>query len=54
MISVSSTPSSGNTTNEILGWVKNNADWWLQGLILDADFLKGIEYLVENGIIDIS
>jgi len=37
--------------NTIPAWVKNNADWWSQGLITDDDFVKGIQYLVEQGII---
>ena len=32
-------------------WVKNNACWWSQGQISDADFAAGIEYLVRAGII---
>lgn len=32
-------------------WVKNNARWWSEGTIDDANFLKGIEYLVQKGII---
>ena len=38
-------------SGEIPAWIKNNADWWAQGLITDNDFVKGIQYLVENGII---
>ena len=34
-------------------WVKNNADWWAQGLITDDDFIRGIQYLVEKGIIQV-
>ena len=34
-------------------WVKNNAEWWSQGVITEDDFLKAIEYLVKNGIIQI-
>jgi len=37
-------------TEEIPNWIKNNADWWAQGLISDDDFVKGIQYLVEQGI----
>ncbi len=37
----------------IPAWVKNNADWWAQGLITDGDFVKGIQYLVEQGIIEV-
>ncbi len=44
--------SSGGS-QEIPGWIKNNADWWSQGLISDDDFVKGIQYLVEQGIIKI-
>jgi len=43
--------TTGDGSQEIPAWVKNNADWWSQGLIPDADFLKGIQFLVENGII---
>jgi len=32
-------------------WVKNNAKWWSEGLVDDASFLNGIEYLVKNEII---
>ncbi len=34
-------------------WVKNNAGWWADGLISEDDFLNGIKYLVEKGIIKI-
>jgi len=40
-------------TGEIPAWIKNNADWWSQGLISDDDFVKGIQYLVEQGIIKV-
>ncbi|MDH3203089.1 MAG: hypothetical protein OEL81_00220 [Nitrosopumilus sp.] len=38
---------------EIPTWIKNNADWWSQGLISDNDFIKGITFMVENGIITV-
>ena len=44
--------TSGDS-QEIPSWIKNNADWWAQGLITDDDFVKGIQYLVEQGIISI-
>jgi len=37
----------------IPAWIKNNAEWWSQGLITDNDFVKGIQYLVEQGIIEV-
>jgi len=43
--------SMAGQLNEIPAWIKNNADWWSQGLISDDDFVKGIQYLVEKGII---
>ena len=45
------TKSTPSDSQEIPTWIKNNADWWSQGLISDNDFLKGIQFLVENGII---
>jgi len=39
---------------QIPDWIRNNADWWTQGLISDDDFVKGIQYLVEQGIIQVS
>jgi hypothetical protein len=34
-------------------WIKNNAKWWSQGQIGDSDFVKGIQYLIQNEIITI-
>ena len=34
-------------------WVRNNAGWWADGQIEDSDFVAGIQYLIENGIISI-
>jgi len=39
--------------DEIPNWIKNNAGWWSDGQIDDDSFLKGIEYLVDNFIINI-
>jgi len=35
----------------IPSWIKNNAGWWVNDLISDEDFVFGIKYLVEKGII---
>jgi len=32
-------------------WVRNNAGWWSDGLISEDDFVNGIKWLVEHGII---
>jgi len=42
---------SENKQSSIPAWIKNNADWWSQGLISDTEFVNGIEYLVESKII---
>jgi hypothetical protein len=34
-------------------WVKNNAAWWSDDKIGDSDFAKGIQYLIEQGIMKI-
>jgi len=34
-------------------WVKNNAAWWADELISDTEFVSGIKYLVEHGIIKV-
>lgn len=46
-------PQGGGDSKEMPTWIKNNADWWAQGLITDGDFVKGIQYLVEQGIIEV-
>jgi len=35
---------------KIPDWIRNNAGWWSNGQIPDADFLSGIQYLMERGI----
>jgi len=34
-------------------WFKNNISWWEQSLISDEDFVNGIKYLAEQGIIKV-
>ena len=36
---------------EVPSWIKNSAGWWADGSIGDADFLNGIEYLVNEKVI---
>lgn len=45
--------STQNNTTAIPSWIKNNAEWWSQGQLGDDDFVKGIQYLVQQGIIQI-
>ena len=45
-------PSASDVAeSKIPDWIKNNAKWWSEGQITDDDFVKGIQYLVEKGII---
>jgi len=50
-----SEPNSSNTMQSgsapIPSWIKNNAKWWAAGSLGDSDFLKGIQYLIQQGII---
>ena len=38
---------------QIPPWIKNNAKWWSEGQIGDGDFVKGIQYLTQTGIMKI-
>ena len=42
-----------SSENKIPDWVKNNAGWWADGSISESDFLKGIEFLIKDGIIQV-
>ncbi|MEM4391910.1 MAG: peptidase, partial [Candidatus Nitrosotenuis sp.] len=35
-------------------WIKQTAGWWCNKSITDDDFLRGIEYLIKNRVIQIS
>jgi hypothetical protein len=43
--------SNGGFT--IPSWIKNNAKWWSEGSLDDQDFIKGIQYLIQNDILKI-
>ena len=40
-------------TSQIPAWVKNNAVLWTEGAIDDAVFIQAIQFLIQQGIIDI-
>ena len=45
-------PTNQNTLNFVIpSWIKNNAKWWSEGQIGDSDMIKGLQYLISNGII---
>ena len=39
--------------DEIPEWIKNNAAWWADGTIDDDSFIRGIQYLIKEGIMGI-
>ena len=39
--------------SSIPDWIKNNAKWWSEGSISETDYIKSLEYLITNGIIQI-
>ena len=43
---------SKNTTS-IPSWVKNNAKWWSEDQIDDSSFIKAMQYLISNGIMQV-
>ena len=44
-------PTITTNSENIPEWIKKNANWWSQQLISDKEFLKGIQFMVEKGII---
>ena len=46
-------PSFAQNQSSIPDWVKNNADWWSQGLISDKDFAAGLGFMVKEKIIQV-
>jgi hypothetical protein len=50
---ITATPKTPGTTLQIPSWIKNNAKWWAEGRISDIEYVKAIEYLINQGIIRI-
>ena len=44
-------PNQLPTQISVPSWVKNNAGWWANDQISDTDFVKGIEYMIKEGIV---
>jgi hypothetical protein len=47
------TLTSDKSVIQIPNWVKNNAGWWANGTISDDEFIQGIQYLIQKGIMKI-
>jgi hypothetical protein len=46
-------PTLDKSVIQIPNWVKSNAGWWSKGSMADDDFIKGIQYLIQKGIMKI-
>ena len=55
ILSVSPTQilSDSSTLSEIPDWIKHRTAWWADGLVPDAEFIFGLEYLIKNGVLRI-
>jgi hypothetical protein len=38
---------------EIPQWIKNNAKWWSSNTVSDSEFISGLEFLIQEGLITI-
>ena len=47
------TTETKTTDYEIPDWIRNNAKWWADGLITDQDYIKGLQYLISQGILKV-
>ena len=45
--------NSTQTNTTLPNWIKKNAKWWSEGLLEDKDFVQGIQYLIQKGIMKI-
>ena len=44
-------PSAAGAGPQVPGWVKMSAGWWADGMISESEFVRGMEYLVSEGVI---
>jgi len=47
----SESQSKPEETQPIPEWIKNTAGWWATNQVSDKEFLNGIKWLIEEGII---
>jgi len=46
--------ASSYSSNEIPEWIKNTAGWWSEDLITEKEFIDGLQWLISNGIIEVT
>jgi len=54
IINIPYTEPDTETVSSIPEWVKNNAEWWIEGKISDTEFALALQYLVKAGIITVN
>ena len=54
IISIPYTEPGTETVPSIPEWVKNNAEWGIEGKISDTEFALALQYLVKTGIITVN
>jgi len=54
IIKIPYTEPGEETISSIPEWVKNNAEWWIEGKISDTEFAMALQYLVKTGIITVN
>ena len=45
--------SADTGTLEIPQWIRDNAKWWSEGLITDQDYINGLQFLIQQGVIKV-
>ena len=54
VMNIPPTEQGTGTDDVIPSWIKNNAEWWADGVIPDDAFVSGLQWLISNGIMKIS
>jgi hypothetical protein len=45
--------ADASTNLGIPQWIRDNAKWWSEGLITDQDYINGLQYLIQQGILKV-
>jgi len=45
---------TANAETTIPSWIKSNAKYWKEGKLGDDEYVKSIQYLIQNGVMQIS
>ena len=54
IITIPYTEPGVETESIVPEWVKNNASWWIEGILTDTEFTTTLQYLVKVGIIKVN